>query len=242
MATPVGGGPATPVAAFNVSPTGGEAPVAITFTDVSTNSPSSYAWDFEGDGITDWTTANPPQFTYTIPGTYQATLTVSNGLVSSTATRTITITAGPGPVADFTVSPQTGTAPLTVAFNDTSTSSDVITSWNWTFGDGTTSALQNPLAKTYAQGTWVVTLTVTDSLGSATAQKTIVVTPAAPMCTVPDFVGVNTAQKIQQTWTDAGFTSTVIFNPARPPEYKIGSQSLLANSSQLCSSQLSVNK
>jgi PKD repeat protein len=243
VATPPGTGPAAPVAAFNISPTGGEAPVAITFTDVSTGSPTSYAWDFDGDSIPDWTTSNPPPFTYTIPGSYQATLTVSNGLVSTTATRTIDITPAPGPVANFTLTPQSGVAPLTVSFADTSTSADPIVSWAWTFGDGATSALQNPPDKTYAAGTWVVTLTVTDSLAqSTTAQKSVIVTPAAPTCTVPDFIGVNTAQKIQTTWSDAGFTSIVVFNPARPPEFKIGSQSLPANSTQLCSETLTVNK
>jgi Flp pilus assembly protein TadG len=50
-------------------------------------------------------------------------------------------------------------------------------------------------------------------------------------CTVPGFKNSSTAQK---AWTDAGFSTPVIFNPLVPPNYPIGSQSLPANSSALC--------
>lgn len=239
---PVGGSPA-PVAGFNISPTGGTAPVAITFTDVSTNNPTTYAWDFEGDGIVDWTTKTPPPFTYTIPGTYQASLTVSNGVVSSTATRTITILAPPGPIADFTATPQTGTAPLSVTFTNTSTSTAAITGYAWAFGNGTTATTVGPFTKSYAAGNYTVTLTVTDTFGqTSTASKLVTVSAAIPTCTVPSFIGDNTAQNIQARFTSAGFTTTVIFNPSRPPEYRIGSQAPAPNSTQPCSSPLTVAK
>ncbi|WP_197061935.1 PKD domain-containing protein, partial [Sinomonas humi] len=51
------------------------------------------------------------------------------------------------PVASFTASATTGTAPLAVSFTDTSTGSP--TSWSWDFGDGSTSTAQNP-AHTYS--------------------------------------------------------------------------------------------
>ncbi len=51
-----------------------------------------------------------------------------------------------GPAIQFTASPTNGTPPLTVQFNSTNVDSlgNVITSWNWNFGDGATSTLQNP--------------------------------------------------------------------------------------------------
>ncbi len=236
-----GGGPPAPVAAFNISPTGGTAPVSITFTDASINSPTTYAWDFNGDGTVDWATSTPPPYTYTIPKTYQASLTVSNGLVSSTATRTIVIAAPSGPIADFTATPQTGTAPLLVTLTNTSTSAAPITSYVWDFGDSTTSTAAGPFTKTYAAGTWTVKLTVTDSNGlSSTATKAITVSPAVAMCTVPDFKNVQTSPSVQTTWTTAGFTTTVIFNPSRPPEYKITKQSLTKNTSVRCDSTITV--
>ncbi|HLX96617.1 MAG TPA: leucine-rich repeat protein [Verrucomicrobiae bacterium] len=46
----------------------------------------------------------------------------------------------------FTVSPASGTVPLTVQFNSRNFDSlgNPITSWNWNFGDGATSSAQNP--------------------------------------------------------------------------------------------------
>lgn len=62
------------------------------------------------------------------------------------------------------------TAGQSIQFTDTSTNAP--TSWLWDFGDGTTSALQNP-SKAYATaGTRTVTLTATNANGSDTVTKT----------------------------------------------------------------------
>jgi PKD repeat protein len=236
VATSAGGGTPAPVAAFTVSPASGDAPLSVTFTDASTGSPSTYAWDYENDGTVDSTAQNPPDHVYGAPGTYTAVLSVSNGLVTSTATRTITVTAPAGPVANFTATPMSGTAPLTVSFTDLSTGT--IVDWSWDLdGDGTPdTTVQNPPARTYAAGSWNVTLTVTDDLGAtSTITQTIVVTPVNPMCTVPNYKNQQSDNNIQQQWTTAGFDTAVIFNPSRPPEYKISKQSLSAGSQQPCS-------
>ena len=74
-----GGGspPQPPVAGFTATPTSGTAPLAVSFTDTSTNAPTSWAWDFDGNGSTDSTLQNP-QHTYSAPGTYSVTLTATN--------------------------------------------------------------------------------------------------------------------------------------------------------------------
>lgn len=74
----------------------------------------------------------------------------------------------PAPVASFNAAPLSGTAPLNVSFSDTSTG--VITSWLWDFGDATGSALQNP-SHSYAAGTYSVSLTVTGPGGSNTLTR-----------------------------------------------------------------------
>jgi len=83
------------------------------------------------------------------------------------------------PVANFTATPLSGTAPLTVQFNDTSTGSP--TSWSWSFGDGGTSVGQNPSHMYSTAGTYTVNLTVTNAGGSNTTAKAgyIVVTEPA---------------------------------------------------------------
>jgi PKD repeat protein len=78
--------------------------------------------------------------------------------------------AGVPPIAGFVATPTNGTIPLTVQFNDTSTSSPV--SWVWTFGDGGTSTIQNASHQYTNPGTYTVNLTVTNNDGSASEIKT----------------------------------------------------------------------
>ena len=85
------------------------------------------------------------------------------------------------PDASFTRTPASGVAPLQVAFTDTSTNTP--TSWAWSFGDGATSAVRNPTHTYTAPGTYDVTLTVANGVGSdsITSVGSVVVTPAPPV-------------------------------------------------------------
>ncbi|HBH58530.1 MAG TPA: hypothetical protein DDY41_10405, partial [Arthrobacter bacterium] len=80
------------------------------------------------------------------------------------------------PVASFTATPTSGTVPLNVSFADTSTGSP--TSWAWDFGDGGSSAAQNPTHSYAAAGTYTAKLTATNGTGSNSASTTITVNPA----------------------------------------------------------------
>jgi PKD repeat protein len=234
-----GGGGGTPgvLALFSASPLTGDAPLDVTFTDFSTGSPTIYAWDFQDDGIVDSTSPTGNAFTYTIPGNYTVRLTVSNGLSTDTETHVIAVTPPPGPIADFDANPLTGTAPLSVSFTNNSTGTKPLT-YLWNFGDGTTSTAKSPPNKTYAAGNWTVTLVVTDKDGlvSSPASRLITVAAAIPKCTVPNFKNQQTSNAIQVAWTNAGFATAVIFNPLRPPEFRIKSQSLSSGSQQPCAS------
>jgi len=83
------GGPVPPVAAFTGTPTSGDYPLTVTFTDESMGSPTSWSWTF-GDGGT--STAQDPTHTYTAAGTYTVTLTVSNEAGSDDETKVDFIT------------------------------------------------------------------------------------------------------------------------------------------------------
>jgi len=74
------------------------------------------------------------------------------------------------PVAAFTANVTTGFAPLAVQFTDTSTGN--VTSWFWSFGDGTHSTLQNPQKTFLTNGNYTVSLTASNSGGSNTTTKT----------------------------------------------------------------------
>ncbi len=66
---------AIPVAEFSGTPTSGYVPLTVQFTDLSTNTPTSWLWDF-GDGET--STEENPLHTYATAGTYTVTLTATN--------------------------------------------------------------------------------------------------------------------------------------------------------------------
>jgi hypothetical protein len=78
------------------------------------------------------------------------------------------------PVADFTGTPLTGTAPLSVTFTDASTNTP--TSWAWDFGDGATSSSQNPTHSYPTSGVYTVSLTATNAAGSNTKTRTAYIT------------------------------------------------------------------
>jgi PKD repeat protein len=94
-------------------------------------------------------------------------------------------TLPPPPVAGFTASPTSGVAPLTVNFTDQSTGH--IRTWAWNFGDGGTSAEQNPSYTYTTAGTFTVSLTVTGAGGSNTRTRTGYIHVAEPL--MADFSG-----------------------------------------------------
>jgi hypothetical protein len=86
---------------------------------------------------------------------------------SATPTPSPSSSPCPLPIANFAANPTQGDAPLTVVFNDTSqTFGCAVTGWQWDFGDGFTSTLQNPTHTYTNKGQYDVTLTVTSPGGS----------------------------------------------------------------------------
>jgi len=81
------------------------------------------------------------------------------------------------PVADFTGTPTSGVGPLDVTFTDASTGTPA--TWAWSFGDGGTSPLQNPI-HSYNPGTYDVTLTVTNVAGTNAKTRTGYITVSVP--------------------------------------------------------------
>ena len=155
-----------PTASFNANPTSGMAPLTVIFADTSSGTISTRSWDF-GDSST--STATSGAKTYSTPGTYTMSLTVTGSGGSSTATKTISATAA-APVASFTASPTSGTVPLVVSFANNSTGN--VTSYSWSFGDGSSSTVQNPTHTYYTAGTYPVSLTATGPGGTNTQTQT----------------------------------------------------------------------
>ena len=170
-----------PAVAFTVSALGGPAPLEVVFDASGSSDPNgdalAYTWDFK-DGSA--ATGATPTHTFSA-GTYEVTLTVSDGELSASYTIVITAT-NTAPVANVVASVTDGLYPLEVSF-DASGSSDAngdALTYVWDFKDGTTSTDVSP-THTFAAGTYDVTLIVSDGVLADTATVAITATNAAPV-------------------------------------------------------------
>jgi PGF-pre-PGF domain-containing protein len=189
-----------PVARFAADQVSGTAPLTVTFSDLSTGAPTSWLWDF-GDGR--GATVQNPVHTYPTPGTYTVRLEVSGAGGKDSVTKAGSITVLPDPpVAQFAADQVSGTAPLTVTFSDLSTGAP--TSWLWDFGDGRGATVQHPI-HTYSEGgTYLVTLTASNAVGSDTSSITdyITVVSSPPAASFIFEKGVYDTEQVLVTFTD----------------------------------------
>ncbi len=98
------------------------------------------------------------------PDQYWVIATNTNGNVSCVDSDTINILVHPAPLSDFTASPLNGCEPLTTSFIDNTSGANTAL-WNWDFGDGGTSTLQNPTYTYLTPGVYSVSLHVKTDLG-----------------------------------------------------------------------------
>jgi PKD repeat protein len=132
------------------------------FSNSSTGAASSI-WDF-GDGQTS-SQANPSH-TYAAAGTYTVCLIVNSTCGADTLCQSVTVTC---PILTAAMS-SAGIFPL-VQFTDMTIGSPSV--WQWDFGDGGTSVLQNPQHNYANPGTYTVCLTVQDSCSVATTCQSV---------------------------------------------------------------------
>lgn len=162
----------TPTANFSASPTTICAGGSTTFTNLSYGNPTSWNWSFPGGSPSSFVGQNPPAISYAAVGTYNVSLTVSDGVVTDTETKTGFITVK-NVIADFTGTPLSIIEGGSVTFTDNSSCSP--TSWVWSFPGGTPSSYtgQNPPAITYsAIGVYNVSLTTSKPGATDTKIKT----------------------------------------------------------------------
>jgi gliding motility-associated-like protein len=152
-----------PIAEYISSLTEGCIPHTVNFIQNSQND-IAYVWNF-GDGTP---VSNFPNttHTYTEAGTYDVTLTVMNSGGCASTFSGQQVVALDTPSVAFTSDPAyPATLPLpnaTVQFTDNSTNA---VSWIWEFGDGIISSDLNPAHTYQAEGTYFVTLNVTNAFG-----------------------------------------------------------------------------
>lgn len=136
----------------------------VSFSNQTTGG-TSYLWNF-GDGGT--STALSPSHTYATFGTYNVCLISTSGCGSDTVCMPVVVSCPPPNAAFGSV--RNG---FNVQFTDGSGSNP--SSWAWTFGDGGTSALQNPSHLYAAPGTYTVCLITSNTCGSDTTCQSVTV-------------------------------------------------------------------
>ena len=157
-----------PVAVAEADLSEGFAPLEVNFTGENSSDAEgevTYLWDF-GTGITS-TEANPT-YTFDDAGDYEVTLTVTDEEgESDTAGLTIEVVANQPPVAVASANVTSGNLPLTVDFTgDASSDEEGPVSYQWDFDNGFTSTQPNPTFTFNQEGTYEVSLTVTDAEGA----------------------------------------------------------------------------
>ena len=190
---------------INVLPNNGVAPTAdftassvsinqgqsVNFTDLSSDSPTSWSWVFTNGSPSASTAQNPQTITYGTAGVYDVTLIASNLNGNDSETKALYITVNStvtAPVANFSGSNTTITEGGALTFTDQSTNSP--TNWSWVFSSGTptTSTAQNPSVQYLTAGTYGVTLTASNSGGGDSEIKAGYITVySATSAPVTDF-------------------------------------------------------
>lgn len=152
----------------------------IRFTDLSSNNPTTWVWDF-GDGTT--ARGQNPDHAYRATGTYDVTLTASNEYTTGSLTKKQYITVLDLPRVNFYADRTKGQAPFSVKFTDTTKGNPI--SWAWDFGDKGTSTEQNPTHVYTENGVFTVSLTAKNSNGEDSETKVNYIT--VKMGPVADF-------------------------------------------------------
>ncbi|MDB5004875.1 MAG: hypothetical protein JWQ34_3100 [Mucilaginibacter sp.] len=210
---------ASPVALFTVSTPDCPGQI-ITFNSSASHAPegtiTNWAWDFGDTTKTAMANGLPITHSYTKPGAYTVTLTVTTdgGCVSDVFTKVLTI--NPLPVADFAL-PDICLHDPYAQFTSTSTIADNTESafvYLWDFGDAATGNLntstqQNPRHVYHIQGNYTAKLTVTSKYGCVSSvSKSFAVTGFNPVADFNTQNGTNLCSSDSVTFVDV---STVDF-------------------------------
>jgi PKD repeat protein len=161
---------------------------------------TSYSWDF---GDTGTSTANNPTHSYSMDGTYTVVLTAINACGTNTSTQTVTVVTPP--VANFTATGGFGCSPLTVVFNNTSSSNANSFAWQFPGGNPAFSTATNPTVVYSSPGVYSVNLTATNNAGSSNVTQTNFVT--VETIPSPNFVASNNGASFNFSNASAGATA-----------------------------------
>jgi PKD repeat protein len=117
-------------------------------------------------------------------GTYNANISVSASNADNSpqsVTVSLTVTSSSTPLqASVIASPASGPAPLTTSFSGSATGGTPPYGYSWSFGDGSSSSVQNPSHTYSSAGNYTATLTVNDSKSVSDSESINIAVSSAP--------------------------------------------------------------
>lgn len=230
----VGWDPSFAVDDIELSVPGGAMPVAdfsssdsiicigscINFTDLSTNSPTTWSWTFNGATPGTSTTQSPSNICYNTAGTYTVTLVATNGFGSDTETKTsfITVVATPA----VSVSPS---SPSICSGGSTSLTAGGASNYSWSPATGLSSTTGSIVTANPAMTTtYTVTGNTSGCTGSTTVtvtvntSPTISVTPSPASYCTGGSVSLSASGATSYSWSpSSGLSCTSCSNPTANP-------------------------
>ena len=152
--------------------------IAFSGSVVGGQPPFSWFWDF-GDGSS--STLQNPSHVYAEMGEYTVILIVTDSNDNSDSDTTIAYVTDPGedPVANAG-GPYGGVPGEMIQFTGSVLGGSEPYSWSWDFGDGSSGSVQNPTHAYDEEGTYTVTLTVTDDNGKTSSDTTTATISVVP--------------------------------------------------------------
>jgi len=162
---------AAPTAEFTSNSTSGCGAETFSFTDLSTGSPTAWAWTFQGGSPSSSTQPNPSGISFSNSGPHDVTLTVSNANGSNTEFKNDFITIGAGPIINGAVTNTTCEDEHDGAINLTVGGGTPPYNYDWSHNSS------NQDVMFLAAG--VYTVTVTDNNGCSSTETFLVSSPSA---------------------------------------------------------------
>ncbi len=133
-------------------------------TTIGDNAALTYSWDF-GDG-SPLSSQDNPSHVYAGVNSYNVTLIATSGYGCKDTSTKLMSAFFDKPIAAFTVNPSSLCQGSDNRFSDLSTApNSTVSTWNWSFGDGSTSTTQNPAKRYSNPGVYNVQLTVVNAVG-----------------------------------------------------------------------------
>ncbi len=219
-----------PQADFSMDVQEGCPGMEVSFTDESRADTTlvGWLWDF-GDGNT--SVVRAPRHVYSSPGTYTVSLTITN-VKGCSKTRIIpnAVRIFTPPTADFRVSDSLGCVPFGISMNDQSQAGEAaISIWEWDFGNGDTSMIQEPSYAYSDAGIQSIRMVIEDDYGCRDSLLKEVEAVASPLANFisPDTFGCapqvanfldlstdDTYNIVRWSWTFGDGDSALISQPA----------------------------